>query len=61
MKRIQLLKHLEKYGCEFLREGANHTIYINPDNGKQTAIGRHQELKNIVCQKICKQLGIPVI
>lgn len=27
----------------YLREGANHAIYINPTNQKQTAVGRHQE------------------
>ena len=26
MKRRDLLRHLEKHGCEFLREGGNHTI-----------------------------------
>jgi hypothetical protein len=25
MKRRDLLRHLEKHGCEFLREGGNHT------------------------------------
>jgi len=28
---------------------------------KQTAIGRHQELANLLCKKICKQLEIPFI
>ncbi len=61
MKRGDLLKHLEKHGCFLLREGANHSIYYNPLNGKQTAIGRHQELDNILCKKVCKQLEVPVI
>src|SRR5262245_4776105 len=29
VKRREVIRHLEKNGCEFLREGANHTIYIN--------------------------------
>ena len=29
MKRRDLLRHLEKHGCELLREGGNHTIYVN--------------------------------
>jgi hypothetical protein len=29
MKRRDLLPHLEENGCEFLREGGNHTIYVN--------------------------------
>lgn len=48
MKRIDLIKHLKANGCELLREGANHAIYRNKENGKQTAIGRHQELDNLL-------------
>ena len=29
MKRRDLLRHLERHGCEKLREGGNHTIYVN--------------------------------
>jgi predicted RNA binding protein YcfA (HicA-like mRNA interferase family) len=29
MKRIDLIAHLEKHGCQFLREGHSHTIYVN--------------------------------
>jgi len=29
MKRVDLIRHLERCGCEFLREGNNHTVYIN--------------------------------
>lgn len=61
MKRSALVKHLESNGCRLLREGGNHAIFINPKNGRQTAVGRHQELDNILCKKICKQLEIPII
>ncbi len=61
MKRSALIKHIEKHGCQLLREGANHAIYINPKSQKQTAVGRNQELDNLLCKKICKQLEIPVI
>lgn len=37
MKRRDLLRHLEKHGCEFLREGGNHTIYGNRHAQKQIA------------------------
>ncbi len=59
MKRYALIQHLQEYGCYLLREGANHAIYINPANNKQSAVGRHTELDNILCKKICKQLEIP--
>ncbi len=29
MKQRDLVRHLEKHGCEFLREGGNHTVYVN--------------------------------
>ena len=29
MKRVDLVRHLETHGCEFLREGGRHTIYVN--------------------------------
>jgi len=29
MKREEFIKHLRLYGCEFLREGGNHTVYVN--------------------------------
>ena len=29
MKRKDLIRHLEEHGCEFLREGSKHTIYVN--------------------------------
>jgi mRNA interferase HicA len=59
MKRYALIKHLQEHGCYLLREGANHAIYINPANDKQSAVGRHTELDNLLCKKICKQLEIP--
>jgi mRNA interferase HicA len=41
MKRTDLVRHLEKFGCIFIREGSNHTIYKNPLNGRMTSIPRH--------------------
>ncbi|GJQ57660.1 MAG: hypothetical protein D8M57_00275 [Candidatus Scalindua sp. AMX11] len=32
MKRKEFVKQLFREGCLFLRSGANHDIYINPDN-----------------------------
>ena len=61
MKRSALIKHLEKNGCHLLRQRSNHAIYVNPANQKQTAVGRHQELDNLLCKKICKQLEIPIV
>lgn len=59
MKRKDLIKHLEKYGCELLREGGNHTIYINRKTTKSSAIPRHKEINDFLVRKICRDLQIP--
>ena len=59
MKLRDLLRHLESYGCHFVREGANHTVYENPAAGTWSAVPRHREIKKYLVTKICKDLGIP--
>ncbi len=61
MKRKEFIKHLEKNGCILLREGGNHSIFVNTKNKKQSAVGRHPELADLLCKKICKQLEIQSI
>ncbi|MBX3059688.1 MAG: type II toxin-antitoxin system HicA family toxin [Anaerolineae bacterium] len=61
MKRRSLLRHLQKNGCELLREGGKHSVYWNPQNGNSTTIPRHTEIKDKLAEKICKDLGIPGI
>ena len=58
MKRADLLRHLEDYGCEFLREGSRHTVYVNRKEKKVSTIPRHREINDNLCRKICKDLGI---
>jgi len=38
VKRRDLLRHLAKNGCAFLREGGNHTLYINRTAKKVSTI-----------------------
>ena len=59
MKRRALVRHLEQHGCELLREGANHSIYVNRQAGKTSAVPRHTEINDDLAKKICKDLGIP--
>jgi len=59
MKRTDLVRHLEEFGCIFIREGGNHTIYKNPVNGRMTAVPRHREVKEFLAKKICDDLSIP--
>jgi mRNA interferase HicA len=38
MKRADLIRHLENCGCEFLREGSRHTVYVNRRQKKASTI-----------------------
>jgi hypothetical protein len=41
------------------REGASHSLWINPNNGVSEAIPRHTEIKDGLARKICRRLEIP--
>jgi mRNA interferase HicA len=60
MKRRDLLRHLRKHGCRFVREGWEHSIWENPVTGRRTSVPRHREIPDYTAARICKQLGIPV-
>lgn len=59
MQRRVLIRHLENYGCELLREGAEHSIYHNSTTGQRTTIPPHREIEDLMARLICKQLGVP--
>ena len=58
MKRTKFIKYLLQNGCEKSREGKRHTIFWNPDTNKAVAIPRHSEIKDILVEVICKELGV---
>ncbi len=58
MKRIDFERHLYQNSCRLLREGRNHSIWINTKNEIHSAVPRHKEIDNRLCKNICKQLGI---
>ncbi|OGH60687.1 MAG: hypothetical protein A3G34_11220 [Candidatus Lindowbacteria bacterium RIFCSPLOWO2_12_FULL_62_27] len=56
VKRIDLIRYLERHGFYFLREGGNHTIYTN---GIRTIpVKRHRTLDRVTANEICKQAGL---
>ncbi|MBC8217363.1 MAG: type II toxin-antitoxin system HicA family toxin [Planctomycetes bacterium] len=59
MKRKDLLRHLRSHGCEFVREGAKHSWWLNPSSNKRSAIPRHNEIVDVLARKICRDLGVP--
>ncbi len=58
MKRIDLIRHLEQHGCEFLREGGEHTVYVNRTARRSSSIPRHREINEFLARKICDDLQI---
>ncbi|MXW55295.1 MAG: type II toxin-antitoxin system HicA family toxin [Gemmatimonadales bacterium] len=42
-----------------MREGGNHTLYINPTAKKVSTIPRHNEINRDLARKICKDLQVP--
>lgn len=57
MKRRELEKRLRHAGCYLKREGASHSLWINPRSGVVEAIPRHPEVKELLARKILKSLG----
>lgn len=59
MKRLDLIRHLERHGCALLREGGRHSVYVNRAARKSSTIPRHREINDFLARKICKDLEVP--
>lgn len=45
MKRHDLERKLRIAGCYLKREGASHSLWINPKTGSIEAVPRHKDIK----------------
>jgi len=45
-------------GCILLREGSNHSLYVNEAKKKVSTVPRHKEIGEFLAKKICKDLEI---
>jgi len=61
MKRIDLIRHLHRHGCQLLREGKEHSVYINRATRRSSAVPRHREVNDFLARKICRDLQIPEV
>ncbi|MDI9333079.1 MAG: type II toxin-antitoxin system HicA family toxin [Cytophagales bacterium] len=61
MKRLDLIRYLEQFGCQLLREGGSHSIFINRKTKKASTVPRHREINDFLAKKICRDLEIPVL
>lgn len=58
MKRLDLVRHLQTHSCELLREGGNHSVFINRTTRKSATVPRHREINEFLARKICKDLEV---
>lgn len=59
MKRRDFVRHLERHGCELMREGANHSVFVNRKSRKVSTVPRHREINDSLAAKICRDLEVP--
>ena len=56
MKRIDLIKQIEKMGCILIRHGGKHDWYQNPKTKVSQPVPRHNEIKEYLAKHIIKML-----
>jgi hypothetical protein len=59
LKRVDLVRHLEQHRCELLREGGNHSVYVNRTARKTSTVPRHREINDFLARRICRDLEVP--
>ena len=59
MKRTDLIRHLHRQGCQLLREGKEHSVYVNRTTRRSSAVPWHREVNDFLVRKICRDLQIP--
>ncbi len=57
MKRLELIKRLEEFGCTLIRHGGKYDIYHNPNTGRSEPVPRHREINEILAKRIIRRLG----
>jgi predicted RNA binding protein YcfA (HicA-like mRNA interferase family) len=57
VKRIDLIKTIESFGCQLICHGGSHDWYTNPTTGVSQAIPRHREINENLARKIIKALS----
>jgi predicted RNA binding protein YcfA (HicA-like mRNA interferase family) len=59
MKRIDLIRAIEGFGCELVRHGGKHDWYRNPITGVAQPVPRHREIKDGLARRIIRMLSNP--
>lgn len=56
MKRVDLIRTIEGFGCELIRNGAKHDWYRNLKTGVSQPVPRHREIKESLARRIIRML-----
>ena len=56
VKRLDVIRYLEKHGFYLLREGGKHALYTN--GNKVIPVKRHKHLDRITDNEICNQASL---
>lgn len=59
MKRVDLIKQIESFGCELIRHGGKHDWYRNPTTRVSQPVPRHREIKEPLAKRIIRMLSNP--
>jgi predicted RNA binding protein YcfA (HicA-like mRNA interferase family) len=59
VKHADLIKTIERLGCVFIRHGAKHDWYRNPNTGVAQPVPRHREINENLAKHIVKMLANP--
>jgi mRNA interferase HicA len=59
MKRVDLIRTIEGFGCQLVRHGGKHDWYRNPATGVSQAVPRHREIKDPLSRQIIRMLRNP--
>jgi mRNA interferase HicA len=57
MKRVDLIRTIQGFGCVLVRHGGKHDWYRNPVTGISQPVPRHREIKEGLARHIIKMLS----
>ena len=56
MKRVDLIRMIEGFGCVLVRHGGRHDWYRNPKTGISQPVPRHREIGEHLARRIIRML-----
>jgi predicted RNA binding protein YcfA (HicA-like mRNA interferase family) len=59
VKRTELIRTIEGFGCLLVRHGGKHDWYRNPNTRAVQPVPRHREIKDTLARHIIKMLQSP--